>query len=69
MRAKSDRPTRPSRVNLYYRERLERYCVEHPAPKPWKPDFRDGLGLERMLIALCIAVPVLALLIVKCGEP
>ena len=35
--------------------------------RPWRPDFRGGVGLDRMLVALCVAVPVLALAIVQWG--
>lgn len=53
------------RVNIHYRDRLARYCERHP--RPWKPDFRDGKGLDWMLVALCGAVSCLAVAIVWWG--
>lgn len=52
------------RQTIKQRESLERFA--HLAP--WRPDFR-GTGLEWMLAAICIAVPVLTLLLFACAGP
>lgn len=53
-----------NRQPIRAREALNRWARQ----RVWRPDYRDS-GLERMLIAVCIAVPVLALLIHRCGGP
>lgn len=55
-----------NRQPLRVRERLERHCKTHPR-RPWGQDFRDGKGLDWMLGACCVAVPLLALAIILWG--
>ena len=56
--------SRANRQTIDQREALERFA--HLAP--WRPDFR-GTGLEWILGAICIAVPIFALLLHACGGP
>ena len=50
-------------LTIRQREALDRLL----ATKFPRADFRDGLGLDRILIALCIAVPVFALAVIEWG--
>lgn len=55
------------RQTIKQREALERLDrIAHLTP--WRPDFR-GTGLEWMLGAICIAVPIAALLLFACAGP
>ena len=67
MRAKAERERRlmGAEPTLRQREKLGTDCERRP--RPWKPDFRDGEGLDRMLIAVCIASPLLAIAILLWG--
>lgn len=53
-----------NRQPIRAREVLARWARQ----RAWRLDYRDG-GLDRMLIALCIAIPIVALLIHRCGGP
>lgn len=56
---------RSNRQTIRARLILNRWAQQ----RAWRPDYRDGRGIEWMLAALCVAIPLAVLVLYRCGGP